>query len=155
QRGMAEMLQYDGPRSLYNLTTNVELIAGQAIAVTSSTDGLNASVLLIQQVTATWQGTDETFTDRWEYKANLGAINRQVTNILSRLFRIANSNSSAPSINTTTLVAFERIGITDVPASASTSRYYHPAFSPGRLLPTTNISYTYQAIILRDGAFAY
>lgn len=112
-RGMAELLQYDNPRGLYHLTTNEELIPGEGVAVTSNTDGLNATVLLIQQVTATWIGTSETLTDQWEYVADLGATNRAATNILSRLFRIANSNSSAPAITTTTLAVIESIGIND------------------------------------------
>lgn len=112
-RGMAELLQYDTPRNLYHLTTNVELIPGQGIAVTSNTDGLNATVLLIQSVTATWIGTSETLTDQWEYVADLGATNRHVTNILSRLFRIANKNTSAPAISTTTLAVVESVGIND------------------------------------------
>ena len=118
-RGMAELLQYDSPRNLYHLTANQELIPGEGIAVTSNTDGLNQTVLLIQQVTATWIGTSETRNDVWEYQADLGATNRHVTNILSRLFRIANKNTSAPSISSTTLAVVESVAITDTVDSNS------------------------------------
>lgn len=112
-RGMAELLQYDYPRNPYHLTTNVELIAGNSIQVTSATDGLNATSLLIQKVQATWIGMGETLNDTWEYQADLGATNRAATHILSRLFRLANKNTSAPAISTTTLATLEKIGVVD------------------------------------------
>lgn len=112
-RGMAELLQYDYARNIYHLTTNVELIAGNSIQVTSATDGLNSTSLLIQKVQATWIGMSETLTDTWEYQADLGATNRAATHILSRLFRLANKNTSAPAISTTTLATLETIGVTD------------------------------------------
>lgn len=113
QRGLAELLQYDYPRAIYHLTTNVELIPGQSIQVTSNTDNLNQDTQLIQQVTATWLGVSETLDDTWEYKADLGAVNRAATHIISRLARKLNSNSSAPAISTTTLAVIEQIGLTD------------------------------------------
>ncbi len=118
QRGLAELLQYDTERYIYHLTANVELLAGQAIPVTSNTDNLNATTLLIQSVTATWMGVDETMTDTWEYQADLGSVNRGATNIMSHIFRRTNSNSSAPAIIATSLVALERIGIVDGPPLA-------------------------------------
>ncbi len=135
-RGMAELIQYDYPRNIYHLSTNVELIPGEAIPVTSNTDGLNATTLLIQQVQATWMGTDETLKDVWEYQADLGAINRAATNILSRIFRATNSNSSAPAISATTLAVFEKLGIVDTAGQGTTST-------------------TYAATILGDGPIAY
>ena len=114
QRGIAELLQYSQTRKLYKLTTDAcELIAGQAISVTSSTDGLNQTSLLLQSVTARWMGTDETLQDKWEYQADLGAVNRQVQSILNRLFKASTSSSTAPTITQTSLVLFERIGIVD------------------------------------------
>ena len=56
-RGIAELIQYDNPRYIYHLNTNAELLVGQGVQVTSNTDGLNASTVLIQQVTAQWLGT--------------------------------------------------------------------------------------------------
>lgn len=112
-RGMAELLQYDKPRNIYHLTTNVELVPGQGIAVTSNTDGLNKTVLLVQQTTAKWLGTNELLTDEWEYTSDLGATNRAATNIMSRLFRLNNQNASAPAISTTTLAAIENVAIND------------------------------------------
>jgi hypothetical protein len=113
QRGMAELIQYDNPRSLYHLTTNVELVAGESIRVTSKTDGLNQTTLLLQQVTAQWIGTSETLTDVWEYQADLGAVNRAATNIISRIFRQTQKNTSAPAISTTTLAVLETLGVVD------------------------------------------
>lgn len=113
QRGLAELLQYDYPRAIYHLTTNVELIPGQSIQITSNTDNLNQDTQLIQQVTATWLGVSETLDDTWEYKADLGAVNRAATHIISRLARKLNSNSSAPAISATTLAVIEQIGLTD------------------------------------------
>lgn len=112
-RGIAELLIYDKPRNLYHLSCNQELIPGEGVAVTSNTDGLNKTVLLIQQVTATWLGTSELRADVWEYAADLGATNRHATSILSRLFRLANKNTSAPAISTTTLAVVENVGIND------------------------------------------
>jgi len=122
QRGMAEILQYDYPRGIYHLTTNVELIPGQSIQIASNTDNLNQSTQLIQQVTATWLGVNELLQDQWEYKADLGAVNRASTNIISRLARKLNSNTSAPAISQTALVVFERLGLTDgLPSSYAQS----------------------------------
>ena len=112
-RGMAELLSYDYARSLYHLKANVELIAGQGIRVTSNTDGLNQTALLLQQVTATWLGTGETLTDVWQYQADLGATNRAATNIISRIFRATTRGTAAPAISTTTLAVIEQVGITD------------------------------------------
>lgn len=137
QRGMAELLQFDYPRYLYHLTTNVELIPGESIAITSATENLSASVQLIQQVTTKWLGTNETLTDEWEYQADLGAVNRTAIHILSRLFRNTNSNSSAPSIGTTTLAAFEKIGIVDGTAG------------------TGSVTTTYATTVLADTPIAY
>lgn len=123
-RGMAEVLQYDYPRNLYHLTTNVELIAGDSIQVTSATDGLNATSLLIQKVQATWIGKSETLIDTWEYQADLGAANRAATHILSRLFRLANKNTSAPAISATTLALIEPIGVADSGATGTATTGY-------------------------------
>lgn len=136
QRGIAEIIQYDSPRSLYHLTTNVELLAGYGVRVTSSTDGLNQTTLLLQQVASSWIGTSETLTDFWEYRADLGSVNRAVTNIISRLSRSANSNTAATAISTTTLVALEQIGIIDTTA-------------------TGTIVTGYAQVILADGPVAY
>jgi hypothetical protein len=100
-RGVAEVLQYNQTRKVYHLTTNVELIPGESIPVTSATESLSAVPLLIQSVTTTWLGTDETLTDVWQHQADLGALNRKVTSILNRIFRATNSNSSAPAIAST------------------------------------------------------
>lgn len=113
QRGMAELIQYDNVRGIYHLTTNVELIAGQGIRVTSNTDGLNQTMLLIQQVTASWIGTSETLTDVWEYAADLGSVNRAATNIISRIFRQTNKNTAATAINTVTLAVLENVSVID------------------------------------------
>ena len=107
-RGLAELTVYDYPRNLYHLSTQVELIPGEAIAITSATEGLNKSTQLIQQVQATWLGTDETLKDVWEYQADLGAVNRRAVNILSRIFRQTQRGSSAPAISVTTLAALEK-----------------------------------------------
>jgi len=113
QRGIAELLQYSKERKLYKLTTDAcELIAGQAIQVTSGTDGLNQSSLLLQSVTARWMGTDEKLQDKWEYQADLGAVNKQVQNILNRLFKSSTKSDTSPAITQTSLVIFEQFGIT-------------------------------------------
>jgi hypothetical protein len=136
QRGIAELLQYDYSRWIYHLTTNVELIPGESIAVTSATDNLNQKILLIQQVQARWLGTNETMTDVWEYQADLGATNRAATNILSRIFRVTTRGTSAPAINAATFALIETIGLTDT-------------FSTGT--PAT----TYQATVLGDAPIGY
>lgn len=123
-RGMAELLQYDNPRGLYRLTTNVELLAGYSIQVTSATDGLSSTSLLLQKVTATWIGMSETLTDTWEYQAELGATNRAATNILSRLARLANKNTSAPAISTTTLALIENLSAIDTFSTSSATTGY-------------------------------
>jgi hypothetical protein len=138
QRGMAELLQYDYPRWIYHLTTNVELVPGYSIQVTSNTDNLSNTTLLIQQTTATWLGTSETMTTTWEYQSDLGAVNRAATHIMSRLFRMANSNSSAPAITNTTLAIIERLGAQE---SGITSGTYSTS--------------AYPAAIMADGALAY
>lgn len=153
QRGIAELLQYDAPRYIYHLTTNAELIAGQAISVTSNTDGLNATSLLIQSVTATWTGTDNTLTDVWEYQADLGATNRPATSILSRLFRLATANSAPTTVSTFVLAVIERLGMTDAPSIAS-HHLYHPIFSPGRSIPLASTN-PYQALIMSDSPIDY
>lgn len=111
-RAQAELLIYDLPRTIYHVKTNVELIPGQSVQLTSATEGLNKSTQLIQQVQATWLGTDETLEDVWEYQADLGAVNRRAVNILSRIFRITQKGTSAPAISTTTLEVFEKESIT-------------------------------------------
>lgn len=137
QRGIAELLQYSKTRSLYKLTTDAcELVAGQAIAVTSSTDGLNRTSLLLQSVTARWIGTDEILHDKWEYDADLGGMNRQVQNILNRLFKKATSSSTSPTITQTSLVIFEQIGMLDTPSVGTAATGY-------------------QAVILADSPLAY
>ncbi|MBA2285843.1 MAG: LamG domain-containing protein [Ktedonobacteraceae bacterium] len=136
-RGSAELLQYDIARSSYHLTTNVELLCGYGVRITSDTDGLNNTVLLIQQVQATWIGTDETGTDVWEYVADLGATNRAATNMISRIFRRTNTNTSAPAISTTTLETLETVSILDVPTTSVT------------------LATGYQPTILADGPIAY
>lgn len=113
QRGMAELLQYDYERWIYHLTTNVELIPGQSVQITSNTDNLNQDTQLIQQVSASWLGVSETLTDTWEYKADLGAVNRNLSQVISRIHRITQRNTSAPAISTTTLAVIEQIGLTD------------------------------------------
>lgn len=113
QRGMAELIQYDNPRKIYHLSANVELKAGYGIAVTSNTDGLSASTELIQQVQAQWLGTNELLQDEWEYQADLGAVNRAATNMISRIFRATTAGSSAPAISGVTLAVLEYIGIVD------------------------------------------
>lgn len=125
-RGSAELLQYDDARDLYHLTTNVALIPGYGIPITSDTEGLSASVQLIQQTTATWLGTSEMLTDVWEYASDLGAVNRTATNMMSRIFRITQSGTSAPAISSTTLETFERIGLTDTVAIGTLATGYQP-----------------------------
>lgn len=137
QRGQAELLQYDYERDILNVTTNEELFAGYGISVTDAQDGYSSSILLVQDVTATWIGTNETLTDEWEYAAVLGSVNRDATNILSRIYRATNSNSSAPAVSTTTLEALESIGISDTVAISS-------ALAAG-----------YQPTILGNGPIAY
>lgn len=112
-RGVAELLQYDPVRYVYHGYTNVELLVGQAIQVTSATDGLNATTLLIQQVQASWLGMNEQLQDVWEYVVDLGATNRAATSILSHIFRVTTKGSSAPNISTTALAVFERFAVTD------------------------------------------
>ncbi len=112
-RGIAELIQYDNPRNIYHLNTNVELLVGQGVQVTSNTDGLNASTLLVSQVTAQWLGTDEKLNSTWEYQADLGPVNRSATNILSHIFRQTVKNVSPPGINQTALFVMEKFGITD------------------------------------------
>jgi hypothetical protein len=107
RRGEAEFLQYANPRAIVHLKANVELRAGYSVPVTSSTDGLNRTMLLLQQVTATWLGTNETLTDEWEYTADLGATNRTATNIISRIFRATTRGTSAPAISTLTAAALD------------------------------------------------
>lgn len=135
-RGIAEILQYDFTRSIYHLSTNVELIPGESVQLTSATEGLNSSTQLIQQVTATWIGTNETLTDEWEYVADLGATNRTATNMMSRIFRITQKGSSAPAISSTTLVTIERIGIADSTGTGTTFTGYAPT-----ILADTPIAY--------------
>lgn len=125
-RGSAELLQYDNTRNIYHLTTNVALTPGYGIPITSATEGLSASVQLIQQTTATWLGTSETLTDVWEYASDLGAVNRTATNMMSRIFRITQSGTSAPAISSTTLETFEHIGITDTVAIGTLATGYRP-----------------------------
>jgi hypothetical protein len=124
QRAMAELIQYDLARTIVHLSTNVEVLAGESIQVTSNTDGLSQTTLLIQQVTAQWIGTSETLTDQWEYQANLGAVNRAATAIMSRIFRTTQRNVSAPPIGATTLALLEPIGMTDTEATASVTSSY-------------------------------
>lgn len=135
-RGIAELLQYNNTRSLYRLTTNVELIPGENIAITSNTDNLNATSLLIQQISANWLGTDETLADTWEYHANLGPINRAAADMISRIFRRTNANTSAPAISNTVLVLFESLGIVDSAATASSATGYQAT-----ILADTPIAY--------------
>lgn len=123
-RGIAEVLIYDYTRNIYHLTTNVELVPGQNIAVTSSTDNLSATSLLIQSIKAQWLGRDETLADAWEYQADLGPVNRAAANMISRIFRATNANTSAPAISTTVLAVFESANITDTAATASTATGY-------------------------------
>lgn len=113
QRGMAELIQYDNVRGIYHLSANVELLAGEGIRVTSNTDNLNQTMLLLQQVSAQWLGTSEMLTDVWEYSADLGATNRAVTNIISRIYRQTQKNTSAPAISTTTLAVLENVSVID------------------------------------------
>ena len=135
-RGIADMLQYDSPRGLYHVRTNVELIAGESIQITSATEGLTASSQLIQTVQSSWMGTSETLQDYWEYQSDLGAVNRATVNILSRLFRLTNSNSTAVAIGTTSLAVFENLGLNDVPTAGT-------------------ISTQYQAVVLADHPLGY
>lgn len=125
-RGLAELLQYDYPRNIYHLTANVELIPGYSVQVTSSTDNLNKTSLLVQRVSETWIGMGETLTDTWEYQADLGATNRASTNILSRLFRIANKNTSAPAISTITLASIENLAAIDTASTGTATTGYVP-----------------------------
>lgn len=136
-RGLAEMLQYDFERGLYHVTTNVELLPGQSIQITSATDGLNQSTQLIQQVSASWIGTNELLVDEWEYVSDLGATNRAVTSMISRIHRQTQKNTSAPAISTTTLETFESIGITDTVATSNT------------------LATGYQPTVLGDGPIGY
>ena len=137
-RGIAELIQYDYERYIYTLTTNnVELVPGYGVQVTSATDNLNKTTLLLQQVKATWIGKNELLTDVWTYDATLGAINRSIAQILSRLARASNSNSSATAIAIIALVVFEKLGVIE---SSSTSG----------MLATG-----YQATILADNPLAY
>ena len=112
-RGIAELIQYDNPRYIYHLNTNVELLVGQGVQVTSNTDNLNATTLLISQVTAQWFGTQENTQSLWEYQADLGPVNRSATSILSHIFRQTVKNVSPPGINQTALFLMEKFGITD------------------------------------------
>lgn len=137
-RGIAEIIQYNLPRGVYHLTTDAcELVAGQAISITSATDGLNNTALLLQSVTATWLGVNAKLADVWEYTADLGAVNRQVQHIMSRLFRSTNSNTTATAIASTALVAFERLGVTDTASTSST------------------LATGYQVTIMNDAPIAY
>ncbi len=114
-RGIAELIQYSPPRKLYHGMTNVEPLVGQGIQITSNTDGLNATTLLIQQATAQWLGVNEFLQDLWEYQVDFGAVNRTATSILSSIFRQTTKNNSAPTITNTALAAFERFGFVDTP----------------------------------------
>ena len=115
QRGVAEILQYDEARDIYHLSTNAELLIGQGIQVTSSTDGLNATTLLIQQVSASYLGKNELLADVWEYQADLGAVNRAATNILSRIFRRTTALVAPVTITNVALVVLEKFGLFDLP----------------------------------------
>lgn len=130
-RGIAECLQYSPARQIYHGMTNVELLVGQGIQVTSNTDGLNAQTLLIQTVTAQWLGVDETLNDKWEYQFDMGAVNRTASSILSHIFRQTTKNTSAPAINSTALLALERFSVFDLP------------------------QYPYPTAVLSDGPVAY
>lgn len=124
QRALAEMLQYDFARNIYHITTNVELIPGESIQLTSATENLSDSTQLVQQTTGKWIGTTELLVDEWEYQSDLGATNRAATNMISRIFRQTQRNSSAPAISTTTLAVLEAIGLQDsVATAAQTSSY--------------------------------
>lgn len=124
-RGLAELAVFDSPRNLYHLTTNVELIPGEAIAITSATEGLTRSTQLVQQTTATWLGTDETLKDVWEYQSDLGAVNRNVIHMLSRIYRLTQQNTSAPAIAVTTLAASEQpLGIVESLSTGTATTYF-------------------------------
>jgi hypothetical protein len=120
-RGIAELIQYSTPRNLYHGVTNVELIYGQAIQVSSNTDNLASTSLLIQQVSAQWLGTDETLHDVWEYQVDLGAINRSASSIMSHIFRQTVKNSSAPAITNVALMALEKYNMIESAAVFSGS----------------------------------
>lgn len=113
-RGTAELLQFDYGRNLYHLSTQLEMIAGYGVAVTSATDGLARTMLLIQKAQAKWLGTDETLSDVWEYSADLGAVNRDVTNMVAKLARDSNTNEEGvPAVQETRLVVVEPTGLTE------------------------------------------
>jgi concanavalin A-like lectin/glucanase superfamily protein len=113
-RGLAELIQYSPARYIYHGMTNVELLTGQGIQVTSNTDGLSATTLLVQQVTAQWLGTNEFLQDVWEYQVDLGATNRAASSIMSHIFRQTTKNSSAPAITNTALMLLEKFSYVDV-----------------------------------------
>lgn len=116
-RGLAELIQYSPPRNIFHGMTNVELLIGQGIQVTSNTDGLKATTLLVQQVTAQWLGTNGFLQDLWEYQVDLGATNRAASSIMSHIFRQTTKNSSAPAISNTALMLLEKFTVVDVPQS--------------------------------------
>ena len=118
-RGLIELLLYDKPRSIYHVKTQVELIPGESIQVTSATDGLSNTTLLVQQITAVWKGTDAPLTDVWEYQNDLGALSRLATHLLSRIFRVTQKGTSAPAIASTTLAILENtLGIAESAGTA-------------------------------------
>ena len=129
-RGLAELLIYDYPRNLYHLKTQVELIPGQSVQLTSATEGLSASTQLVQQTTATWIGTDETLKDVWEYQSDLGATNRVASHMISRIFRQTQSNSSAPAIAATSLVVFDRLNVLESVGTGTTVSNYAQGVLP-------------------------
>jgi hypothetical protein len=114
QRGTAEVLLYAYARQIVHLKTNVNLDPGYGVAVTSVTDGFNQSVLLIQKVSASWLGVDETLTDKWEYSADLGQYSPSFSNILKHInYKASVSSSSIPAVNQIRLVIVEPLGIAE------------------------------------------
>lgn len=112
QRGEIELAQYNFARWLYHLSTNVELVPGESVALQSATENLSATQLLVQRISAKWLGTNEQLLDVWEYQADLGAINRDVTNTLVKLARETNKNpSGVASVGQTNLYMKEPLTV--------------------------------------------
>jgi hypothetical protein len=113
-RGLAELLIYDKERYIYHGSVNVELLCGQSIQLTSATEGLSATSLLIQQVQVKWLGTTEQKLDLWEYTVDLGSVNRAASALMAHIFRRTTRGMNAPGITQTQLVAVEPITLADV-----------------------------------------
>ncbi len=96
QRAIAELIQFSYGQKTIQVYTEYEVKPTAMVPLTAPWDGYNNTPVLCQSSTVYYRGVNELLQEIWEYQLQLGAYNKQLTNILNSIQRQGQQTSSQP-----------------------------------------------------------